>query len=146
MKRTLFCFLSSVVLLSIPALSQTEVTTCQPDIGYGGPGDSVLSLCGGDLSTGTTADLRLTGGGPTAWMILVVGRVSNPIPFKGGLLVPSPPMFLGVFHLDGNGDWLLPNIPGGGGPATWHAQAISTSRTLPLGIEISNCLRINRLP
>ena len=42
---------NGLVLLS-PSL------TCQADLGFGGPGDSVLSLCGGNLASGTSADPR----------------------------------------------------------------------------------------
>src|SRR5688572_1842893 len=34
-------------------------TVCQPDLGYGGPGNVTLTVCGGNLSTGTTADLEI---------------------------------------------------------------------------------------
>ena len=64
--------------------------TCQTSLGFGGPGSSSLSLCGGDLSSGNGANLTLTGGTPGALAVLFAGFANNPTAFKGGQLVPVP--------------------------------------------------------
>ena len=38
--------------------------SCQPDLGFGGPGTAVLSVCGDVLASGGTADLQVTGAPP----------------------------------------------------------------------------------
>lgn len=119
---------------------------CQLDIGYGGPGDAKLSFCGGDLSSGTTADLLLTGAPPEKAASLIMGTQFNPTPFAGGWIVPVPFFQTVLFAVDLKGEVYIPGIPGGGGPATFFIQFIYEDATLSSGIGISNSLQVEILP
>ena len=59
-------------------------TACQQDLGSGGPGTAVLSICGGDLSAGTTADLEIVGLPASALTFVVFSSQNNPTPLFGG--------------------------------------------------------------
>jgi hypothetical protein len=123
-----------------------DATFCQLDIGYGGPGDAKLSLCGGDLSSGTTADLLLTGTPAGTPALLIVGTQLNPTPFAGGFIVPVPFIFTTPFVTDAGGKVFLPGIPGGGGPATLFIQFLYEDAAQPAGLGISNGLQVEFLP
>jgi len=120
--------------------------TCQTDLGFGGPGTALLTLCGGDLSTGTTATLALTGAPAGAPGVLGVGTVFAPTPVLGGTLVPFPPNSITAFVTDGSGAFTVPGVPGGGGPASLFAQCAILDAAQPFGWAISNALQIDVLP
>jgi len=76
---------------------------CQTDLGFGGPGSMEFSICGDDLTTaGSSAIMSLTGGVPNQPIFLPVALASNPVPLKGGVLVPNPILVL-VTGLSTNG-------------------------------------------
>src|SRR5262249_5681176 len=116
------------------------------NLGFGGPGTSSLSMCGGDLSSGTTADLQLTGAPANEPAFLIAGLVNAPVPLKGGTLVPFPWTLLVSLVTDGTGQVLLPGIAGGGGPLTVFAQFVVTDPAQTLGYGFSNALKIDFLP
>jgi hypothetical protein len=120
--------------------------TCQENLGFAGPGQLQLSVCGGDLSTGTTADLQLSGALPGVAAWLVTGLSSQPAPFKGGTLVPLPILLEMPLAVDGLGLALIPGIPGGLGPATLYLQMVQANASQPQGWAISNALRVDFLP
>lgn len=120
--------------------------TCQTDLGFGGPGASVLSVCGGDLSTGTTADLALTGAAALQPLWLAVGSSNSPTPLFGGMVVPVPTSFLVTGATDAAGEFAIPGVAGGGGPATLYVQAIYLDPAETLGFGISNALQVDYLP
>jgi hypothetical protein len=119
---------------------------CQADLGSSGPGATELSVCGGDLSSGTAADLHLTGAVPGAAALLVAGLTAAPTPFKGGLLVPVPVLAAVALPVDAGGHAQLPDVPGGGGPLSLYVQAVSTDAAQPAGFALSNALRLDLLP
>jgi hypothetical protein len=127
-------------------LPDTSGNICQADIGFGGPGSSVLSMCGGDLSTGTTANLVLTGAASSAPTFLFIGLVNSPTPVQGGQLVPVPWTFLFGTTTDASGTLLLPNLPGGGGPFSAYLQAVTVDGSLPFGYGFSNAIQADYLP
>jgi len=118
---------------------------CQPSIGFGGPGSGVLSLCGGDLSTGTSADLDLVGASSLGTAFVFAGVVNNPLPAKGGMLVPVPWLLSFAVPLDGSGSFSL-SVPGGMGPLTVYVQAVYTDGAQPNGYGFSNALAAQFLP
>jgi hypothetical protein len=119
---------------------------CQKNIGFGGPGGGALSFCGGDLSSGTTADLLLEGAAPDQPALLLVSDVMNPTPFYGGFLVPLPYIYQQLFIIDSQGCILVPQVPGGAGPLTLFIQFIYQDPSLTLGVGISNALEVGLLP
>jgi len=128
------------------ALPITEPVVCQTDLGFGGPGASVLTLCGGDLSTGTSADLLLTGGPAFSQAFLIVGLTNAPTPVKGGMLVPNPSTLVVLLSTDGDGAISIPGIQGGNGPASFYLQCVLMDGNQAQGFGFSNALKVNLLP
>ena len=119
---------------------------CQTDIGFGGPGDAVLTICGGNLSSGTTADLELTNGYLFGRAFIQVGLSNNPVAFKGGLLVPNPGVTIGPIQMDIGGKLTVPNIQGGG-TGTWYVQVFHEDFSVPSPFfGLSNALQVQFLP
>lgn len=115
---------------------------CQTNLGFGGPGTAVLSICGGDLSPGNPADLSLTGATPngTAW--LMAGLVFSPTPAKGGVIVPVPALLVQAQGLDGSGS-LGFQVGGFTGPFTAYLQYAYALPSAPQGWGFSNALEVN---
>ena len=122
------------------------VALCQTDLGFGGPGGATLSLCGGDLSSGTSADLLLAGAPPGAAAFLGLGPAFNPTAVLGGTLVPFPPSTVIAHTADSAGTVLVADVPGGGGPAQLYAQFVVADPAQPFGWAISNALQIDLQP
>ncbi len=119
---------------------------CQPDLGFAGPGHLALSVCGGDLSSGTDAALRVTGAPSGASTLLVASANSAPTPFQGGLLVPVPIQVAVLLSAGPDGGILVPGIAGGLGPVAIYAQALCVDPAVPGGIAISNAIRLDFMP
>ena len=150
----------TVTVTDSEGLSSTDITrvkitdralpgvtvTCQTDLAFGGPGSSLLEVCGGDLSTGTTADLSLTGAAPSAPMWLLVGGVNNPTPLFGGTILPSPATNIFSAFTDAAGEFTMTGIAGGGGPASLFAQIAYLDAGQVQGLGISNAIRVDFLP
>jgi len=130
------------VVLLVPE----PTTTCQTDLGSAGPGSLRMSLCGGDLSSGTTADLVLVDGPPLGLAWVFLGVVEGSYPFSGGTLVPVPWVTIRLLPLDATGGASVPGVPGGGGPFSIVLQAVVPDASLPLGYAIGNALRAEFLP
>ena len=119
---------------------------CQPDEGFGGPGTSTLSVCGGDLSTGTTATLSISGATPGGIVLLFAGPTSSPTAALGGLIVPMPPTLRYFEPLDETGSYTY-TFPGGGGPLSFYVQGMYLAPTLPApGWGITNAVRVELQP
>jgi len=126
-------------LFGAPAAAQT----CQTDLGFGGPGDLALTLCGQPLDDASnSATLQVTGAPPFAIVHLIVGLQVNPTPRFGGTVVPVPWAFVeSGLAADGAGN-LSVNISGNDRPFTQvYLQAVAVE---PPGgqVEISNALEI----
>jgi hypothetical protein len=123
-----------------------NTVTCQANLAFGGPGSSLLEVCGGDLSSGTTADLTLTGAASSAPMWLLVGGVNNPTPLFGGTILPSPAANIFSAFTDAAGEFTVTGINGGGGPASIFAQIVYLDGGQVQGLGISNAIRVDFLP
>jgi hypothetical protein len=119
---------------------------CQTNLGFGGPGASQLSLCGGSLASGTAATLLLTGATPNQAVYMIAGLTSNPTLVLGGTLVPIPASLVLPLVANGTGTVSIPNVPGGNGPFSLYIQAIHVAPALPLGYGFSNAVRADFLP
>ena len=121
--------------------------TCQEDLGHQGPGVSYLSICGGDLSTGNGAELRLNASAPNQLALLFVGVAANPtfVNDLGGTLVPIPVVAVLPFVTDNLGSIRAP-VPGGGGPVDVYAQFVIADLGQPKGYQVSNGLKIHLDP
>ena len=127
-------------------LSCVDPVVCQIDLGFGGPGTGVLTVCGGSLASGTTADLEFTNGYLLGRAFIMVGTSNNPTPFKGGLLVPVPGTLVGPFTQDFFGAFSVPGIQGGGGFFTFFLQVIYEDFSLPTFVGLSNAVSVTKLP
>lgn len=132
-------------VLSATEIGQLIATTCQQDLGFGGPGSLAMTLCGEPLGTGGLADLTIEGAPAFSTVFLLLSLSNNPVPFKGGFLVPIPFLVLVPVPSDSAGSAAL-LVPGGGGPLTIFAQAAAQDGTLPLGYAMSNALQIELHP
>ena len=104
-----------------------ECETCQVDLGFGGPGNVTLWVCGDVLTEpGGLATISMQGAVPFAPLFLVVGITNAPTPVKGGILVPVPPLIL-MGGLFAGADGTLAFGVGGGGrlPATLYVQYVA---------------------
>ncbi|RKY19602.1 MAG: hypothetical protein DRQ55_10220 [Planctomycetota bacterium] len=120
-------------------------TSCQTDIGFGGPGNMSLALCGQPLASGNQSQLSVAGAPAGAAVYLLVALSSNPTSFRGGTLVPVPHDLLLALNADGAGAGGLA-IPGGGGPLTVFVQAAAADGSQAQGFSISNALQVEFLP
>jgi len=132
----------TVAISVVPGMGQT----CQADLGFGGPGNAVLSLCGDALATGKTADLLLSGAAPSSMAWLVAGLSSNPQPFKAGTLVPVPFLLAVPLPTDSAGTLSIDDMQGGGGPLDVYVQCVVQDPLQPLGFALSNALLVKFLP
>ena len=115
--------------------------TCQTDMGFGGPGNMELSMCGDDLTTASSlSTMQLSGGAPLQPIFLMVSLSANPTPFKSGTLVPVPVLAIVTgFNTDGSGNFSSP-VPGGAStPTHVYLQAIIKNGA---AFEISNALDV----
>ncbi len=114
---------------------------CQDDLGFAGPGDTVLGLCGQALDSGNRATLSLIQATALSPAMFVIGTQSQPTPFLNGVLVPIPPTLTPVLMTDAAGA-IETLVPGGGGPATLYLQCVSADASQVFGVEVSNALRV----
>ena len=119
---------------------------CQESIGYGGPGDLRLTICGDPLSAGNGANLLLRGVPPNGVAFLAVSLSLNPTPFKGGIWGPLPLNLLLSTRADGTGTVRLDGIPGGNGPVDVYIQAIVPDDSQVQGFALSEVLLVRILP
>jgi FG-GAP-like repeat len=123
-----------------------QILVCQPDLGFGGPGSAILSVCGDALATGGSADLLLTGAAPSAQAYGVVSSVLSPTPLFNAILAPNPIETLYPFTTSASGQIFVPGILGGGGPFSLYVQFGIVDPTQAFGFALSNALRVDFLP
>ena len=118
---------------------------CEPDLGFASPGGPSLSVCGGPISGGVTALLRLRCAPAGSPALLVFGFSFQPTQIPGGTLVTWPPAGFVPLDVDGAGESLLPVV--GFGPALplkVYAQVLLPG---PGGaFTLSNAVEIQFLP
>lgn len=123
--------------------------TCQPNLGLQGPGNVSLEVCGGDLSTGTTADFSLTNAPGFAPTTVLVSLQLNPqfVPKVFGTLGPLPATFVINVATDGTGSLVIPDaVPGGSGPVSIYMQAVVVDGAQINGFAVSNTVQLDFLP
>jgi pyrrolidone-carboxylate peptidase len=121
-------------------------TICQQDLGFQGPGNTLLAVCGGPLNlVGSTADVRIGGAPPGTLGVLAFGAQSQPVPLFGGTFVPVPLIYTHLVLADANGHWLwedgLTGTPSG--LPQVYAQFAYLDQALPQGWGLSNALGLS---
>ena len=117
----------------------------QPDLGFGGPGESHLSVYGDPLSSGNDATLELTRAPATTRCFVIAGLQANPTPFADGYWVPMPPELILRMRTDADGRLRISGIPGGGGPFDAFVQCIVVDPAQSSGLGFSNAVQIEFL-
>ncbi|MEO0651488.1 MAG: hypothetical protein AAFZ65_12505, partial [Planctomycetota bacterium] len=125
---------------------RVECTTCQEDLGFGGPGDLALELCGDVLTPGGSAELKVSNASPNETAFLLVGTQNMPIGFAGGTVVPNPQILIEALPTDANGTGSLPINGGAQVATTLYIQAIAVDLSLPAQLEFSNAIAAEFLP
>ena len=119
-----------------------ETEFCQVDLGYQGPGNMELLVCGDDLTQpGSMATVMVRNALPNTQLFFAVstGIGLYPVP-SGGTIVPALPFLLldGSFYSDHQGRRGLPIA--GGGPAVTLVMQVAT---LAAGtLELSNGVQV----
>lgn len=121
---------------------------CQPDVGFGGPGDLQLSVCGQQLVNANTAELRLAGAAPNSFALFVASLYFLPTPSFGGHLTPIPPLSVNLLRTDANGEFVysqVSNLLGAPG-FSFYVQAAAPDARQRAGLALSNTVRVDFLP
>lgn len=114
--------------------------SCQTSLGFQGPGNVTLALCGDDLTAANThATLFVTNAPPSSVMTLVVGAAISPSAWFGGILAPYPVLASFSIVIDSSGKAVVPIANRNGGPpVSVYAQGIVPGDI----VKISNTLQI----
>lgn len=121
-----------------------ECETCQPSLGYAGPGNLSFAICGDDLNfPGSVASAVISGASPGNHVFVVISTYALPRPFASGTLVPGLPFvaILPWFVADTNGQ-VVEFIASGGPPTSLTLQA-ATINPQSFAVEFSNALQMN---
>ena len=94
---------------------------CQPDYPLQTVGPATLSMCGGDLSPGTSTELAVENMPAGTNGLLVLDAVAAPWPWNGGELITPAPVVLGPIFADAAGEFRAPLAIGGLLPPGWGA-------------------------
>jgi hypothetical protein len=126
--------------------SGVDVTTCQEDRGFGGPGPEALQVCGTPLGTGGSAQLVLAGAEPFALAILLIGVSDSQLYNPALELSTLVPVIFKLQFTNGAGIRQFPIAGGSGenGVAEVYLQYLTTNFTTgsSKGYGASNIIRI----
>jgi FG-GAP repeat len=118
----------------------------QPDAGGGGVGSAQLSVYGAALASGYVATLELSGAPPLAPAWLLASPLEQPLPFKGGTLIPNVAFALTLaLPVNAQGGATL-TVPGGGGPFTAWVQVLVKDPAQPKGWQLTHGVELDFLP
>jgi hypothetical protein len=85
-------------------------------MGFQGPGQVTLAMCGAPLASGASNDLVLRGAPVNVPGYFFVSTMIAPYPVAGGVLATNPALLILPFTTSAQGDHVVP-LSGGGGPA-----------------------------
>ncbi|MEZ6036076.1 MAG: FG-GAP-like repeat-containing protein [Planctomycetota bacterium] len=107
-------------------------------------GPATFSMCGGDLSPGTSTTLAVVDMPAFTSGFLVFDVFPNPSPWKGGELITPAPVVLGQIFADGGGDFVVPLPIGGLLPPGWalYVQALYVDAAQTFGVGVTNALHV----
>lgn len=124
-------------------INQTNPQVCAQNLGFQGPGNLSLAVCGQPLYAGNTATLTLSNGtvGGTAYFFASVSALSTPVGLLGGTLAAFPIALSFSLPIGAGGTLAFP-VAGGLGEITIDLQVLGTDPSQPHGLEFSNAVRI----
>ena len=119
-------------------------TLCQQTIPLATNGTAVMTMCGGDLSPGTSTNLSVTGMPAFTNGLLVFDVFLVPTPWQGGTLMSPAPIVLGPVFADGSGAFGSPLPVGGLLPPGWalYTQTVYVAPALPFQVGQTNVVRV----
>lgn len=128
-------------------------TMCQETIAQGGPGTATYSVCGGDLSFGTTATMSILGTPPGATSFFTAGFFNFaqvwPAPGAGsGLILDTNfPLVLYLGPTDGLGNFVVPGFPPSGlGSFALFSQIIYVDPAQAQGFGFTDVVKLQFKP
>ena len=120
-------------------LDEVDPVLCQENLGYGGPGNIRLRICGPELRFFSSSRMTIDNGPPNTFGFLFEGEGFEPLPFGTGTVVPTGP-FMNTYMvlLDSNGSYTqeVPHIRG-----LEYVYYQSAFQTMPAFFEISNAVK-----
>ncbi len=115
------------------------------NLGSALPGTAGLPLSSGTgtLAAGAPMSLSLVHAAPSAPALLFLALASTPTPFKGGMLVPVPPLHSMPLSTDGSGEHqiALAAWPSGASGLSLYVQYAIQDAGAAKGVALSNALR-----
>lgn len=134
--------------LTLPLVPGGSCNQSAVNLGFAKAGSGGLvpefEVCG-VLAPGSTAEFRLTNAVPFSLAYPVIGFVSLPLPFKGGFLVPNPPIILTPLPVNVVGSLVIPGVDGGLGPLVIVMQWGIVDSGATHGVSLSNALQVTWL-
>ena len=117
---------------------------CQPDYPLTTVGAATMSMCGGDLSPGTSTTLAIVGMPASTNGLLVFDVFPNPSPWNGGQLISPTPVILGPIAADPSGNFAVPLGIGGLLPPGFslYLQSVYTDAGQAMGAGVTNALQV----
>jgi len=127
-----------------PAIEESR--ECHEDLGYSGPGDLGLQICGPRLALGNSVDLDLIGGPASTRGILLETDELDPTPWNGGVIISSEALQVPV-ATDEKGTLFLPGFvthldENETGSTRRYVQVALEDADQPGGYAISNAVSI----
>ncbi len=126
---------------------KAEVFTCAPcqqQIALATSGQGRLSVCGGNLSPGTSVVLQVVSLPSLGSGLLLLDLPLAPIAWAGGTLLSPAPIVLGPIQADAFGTFAAPLPIGGLLPPGFylHTQVVYDSAPLPSGFGQTNVVKL----
>ncbi|HEX5054284.1 MAG TPA: FG-GAP-like repeat-containing protein [Planctomycetota bacterium] len=120
-------------------------TLCQATFNLATNGTATMSMCGGDLSPGTSTTLAIVGMPAFGNGLLVFDFLLSPTPWMGGTLISPAPVILGPIFVDGTGGLSLPLPIGGLLPHGFNlfSQTAYVDPGLPFGVGQTNAVIVH---
>ncbi len=117
---------------------------CQQQLPLATQGNAILSVCGGDLSPGTSVTLQVVSLPALTTGLLLFDLSLAPTPWNGGSLLSPGPIVLGPITADAAGAFSAWLPIGGLLPPGWslYTQAVYASAPLPSGLGQTNVTRL----
>ena len=121
-----------------------DCTVCQQTFPTATVGPATLTMCGGDLSPGTSTTLAVVGMPALTSGLLVFDGLPAPTPWYGGELISPAPVIFGNIFANANGDFLVPLSIGGILPPGFslYVQALYSDSSQTQLVGITNSLKV----